>query len=206
MYSMGQAFAQPLAPLNLVPGGSPVPHVGFYEDREGAAGTYRGVSTLFVMPFKAAMVGWKVREGADPNVIDLDATETADLTPYNESTGPRDPGDGFRWIENRWQQGRGILVVPPATWQPGDDIMRATTGNVHLVASEDVRDRDKIASAASPGGGFVLYEPRSGEWKGEWAQQPPEPDGKLPKWVVPVGAGAAAIVIGLVAFKSLKRR
>lgn len=203
MYSMGQPFPRPAGPSRLTPA-DPTSDPLFFKEREAAGVRYRGVQPLIVMPFKSAMVGWKVRSGAEPDVIDLDVTESAELTPYNESTGPRDPGDGFRWVDQRWQQGRGILVVPPANWQPGDDIMRATAGNVTLIASEDAAELARVASTSAPGRGFVLYEPRNG-WQGRAITPGGGPAAKkLPSWVVPVGAGVAAITIGAVAWKALR--
>lgn len=215
---MGQASVQPaVGPAFIQPQVQPTwprqERPSFYDERDAAGIRYRAAFPQYVMPIKAAMVGWEVRSGADPDVVDMDIVETADLTPYNESTGPRDPGNGFRWIENRWLQGRGVIVIPPADWRPGmdpfqdaADLMRATTGNVRVIATERAADLMQFAATSSPGSGFVLYDPRNG-WEG--AATDPSGNGtasKWPSWAVPVLGGVVVLGIGVGFMASRKRR
>lgn len=204
-YSMGQVatFVPGQPPLHWI---APQLAPAFYEERQAAGVRYRAARPELVMPMKAAMVGWHVREGADPDIIDTTVTETALLTPYNESTGPRDPGNGFRWVDKRWETGRGIVMIPPATWQPGDDLMRATSGEVRLIATENAAEMAQVAGMDAPGTAFVLYDPKSGWGGGHEQPDGPAPSGKLPKWVVPVGAGLAVVTIGAIAYLGSTRR
>lgn len=194
---MGQV-AMPQPPLHIRPR---TPR--FVEERHSDGLRYRAAPQSLVLPVKGALVGWKVRSGADADTIDMDVTETAELTPYNESTGPRDPGDGFRWVEKRIVQGRGIVVVPPAGWTPADDLMRMTTGTVSLMATENASDMLAVAGADVPGTGFVLSEPAQG-WS---AEQPPSPGPGAKsaswKWLLPAGA---LVAVGALAYVGLRRR
>lgn len=137
--------------------------------KEAAGVSYRVANDKFRGNFKGALVGWKVRETAlsgfgheDAPDIEKERTETALMTPYNESTGPRDAGDGFRWVEHRLLAGRGIIIVPPDGWKPEDDVMRQTTGEITVIATEDFQQVKKHATSDKPG--FVLAEPAQG-WK-----------------------------------------
>jgi hypothetical protein len=130
--------------------------------------TYRVANDGFRSAFSGSLVGWQVRStqlmgfGDDePSGVETERTEVVKMTPYVESTGPRDPGDGFRWVDTRRQLGRGIVIIPPLGWSPTDDIMRATKGELAAIATEDFAqvprlDRDEP--------GFVLVEPAEG-WK-----------------------------------------
>jgi hypothetical protein len=142
--------------------------------------TFRVANDGFRSAFSGALVGWQVRSTQllgfghhDPNV-ESERTEIVKMTPYVESTGPRDPGNGFRWVDMRRQLGRGIIVIPPLGWTPGDDIMRATKGELVVVATEDFDQVRQHASGDEPG--FVLVEPAQG-WKnaGVPTQQQQEP-------------------------------
>lgn len=174
--SLGQAV------LALDPGVPP--NEPWFEERDAGSVHYKAAHPSKQVYLKGAMVGWKIRAGemAGP-------TEIVTLTPYNESTGPRDPGDGFRWIEERVIGGRGIIMIPPPEWSPGagTDLMRMTTGSTTLYATED---RKELADHAAPGaGGFVLYEPKAG-----WSSA-------LGRWVLPAlfaaAAATGAVVVSL---------
>lgn len=199
-YAMGQVTAAPVRPISP-PQGLPV----LFEDRQGPAGlTYRAVAPGKEYVLAGAMVGWKVREGADPDAVDVSVRETARLTPYTEATGPRDPGDGYRWILQREALGRGVIMIPPAGYRPGDDIMRATNGEIQLVATEDAAD---LALARPDAGGFVVYEPAGG-WKGAAPGPGPEPGpGPADKsdWKKPAAYAAVAVVAVGGAYLLLRR-
>ncbi len=204
MYAMGQTTFAPVSPRPFRPLDAPQVYSTFFEQAEASGVPYRRLAQPSVLPVKGAMVGWKVRSGPsghDP--IDFSVTEVAELTPYVEATGPTDPGDGFRWIEKRIVSGRGVIMVPPVGWQPTDDLMRQTTGAVRLVASERAEDLAQHAHIDSSG--FVIVDPQGG-WKAP-ASSIVTPEKKaLPKWVLPVGIGVAALTIGAIAYAGLRRR
>jgi hypothetical protein len=127
---------------------------------------YRVANDGFRSVFSGALVGWQVRDSQlsgfghhDPN-IERERTETVRMTPYVESTGPRDPGNGYRWVDMRRQVGRGIIIIPPVGWAPSDDIMRATKGELVAIATEDFTQVRQHAAGDEPG--FVLVEPAEG--------------------------------------------
>lgn len=122
--------------------------------------TFRVANDGFRSVFSGALVGWKVR--SEPLV---GSARVATMTPYVESTGPRDPGDGFRWIDYRRQLGMGVIIIPPAGWKPEDktwDLSHATTGEIEAIATSDFEQVKQ--HVAGDGSGFVLVEPAEG-WK-----------------------------------------
>lgn len=163
---------------------------------------FRVANDGFRSAFSGALVGWQVRSGQllgfghDPvESIERDRTEVVMMTPYVESTGPRDPGNGFRWVDNRREIGRGIIIIPPAGWQPEDDVMRATAGEITAIATEDFGQVRQHASEGKPG--FVLVEPAEG-WQN--AGTPAQPgDGEAeptrPLVIAAVLAVGAAVVV-----------
>lgn len=167
----------------------------FFEQRTAPNGTrYKAARPHMTTYLKGAMVGWQVRQSSTDGRSDL-----ATLTPYNESTGPRDPGDGFRWIEERWLLGRGIIMIPPAEWVPGGgtDLMRMTTGTTKLIATESLGELDEHAAIGKDG--FVLYDPKVG-----WTVAGTKPIGKASLW--PYAVLFAAAAIGGGALLGLRRR
>lgn len=167
----------------------------FFEERTAPNGTpYKAARPHMTTYLKSAMVGWQVRQASTAGGSDL-----ATLTPYNESTGPRDPGDGFRWIEERWLRGRGIIMIPPVEWVPGGavDLMRMTTGTTKLIATESLGELE--AHAAVGKDGFVLYDPKNG-----WAVAAPGAPIKSSIWPYAALFAVAAIAGG--AILGLRRR
>lgn len=182
----------------------------FHVNKTGSV-SYRVANDQFRSVFKSALVGWKVRSssvsayghgpevsaayghGPEPGDIEKERTETATMTPYTESTGPRDPGDGMRWVEYRRQLGRGIVVVPYESFSPDDDVLRRTTGTIHVFATEDFVAVRDYAAEGKPG--FVLIEPAEG-WKNTSGTGPFPGDGESMKTALVV-AGVAVAVVGL---------
>lgn len=154
--------------------------------------TYRVANDGFRSIFSGGLVGWQVRStqllGLGHTDLNQNAererTEVVKMTPYVESTGPRDPGNGFRWVDTRRQLGRGVIVIPPIGWSPSDDIMRATKGELVAIATEDFTQVRQHAAGDEPG--FVLVEPAEG-----W-----ENTGEL---VLPAAAGAPSTSSLLIA-------
>lgn len=177
----------------------PVPAPSFLDTKEALGVKYQAANDASRSNIKGAYVGWKVRSTNLLHHTDEDIervkTEIAKLTPYVESTGPRDPGDGFRWIDMRATLGRGIIVIPPVGWTPAVDLMRMTTGDSTLIATEDI---NQVRDNAGPGKpGFVLYEPQAGWKQGEGSSVDiPELDKAATKTIVLV-AGVTVAVVGL---------
>lgn len=128
--------------------------------------TYNVANDKFRSMFTGGLIGWQVRSSqllgfghTDPK-IETERTEVAKMTPYTESTGPRDPGNAFRWVDNRREIGRGVIVIPPAGWDPSKDIMHATGGEITAIATEDFAEVREHAADDKPG--FVLVEPAQG--------------------------------------------
>jgi hypothetical protein len=130
--------------------------------------TFNVANDKFRSTFTMSLIGWKVRSSqllgfghTDPK-IETERTEAVEMTPYTESIGPDDPGDGFRWVDIRREVGRGVIIIPPAGWDPSKDIMHASGGKITAIATEDFAQvKQHCADGKSS---FVLVEPAQG-WK-----------------------------------------
>lgn len=118
--------------------------------------TYKVASDKERSLFKGNLINWKIRSRRAEGTV-----EVVEMTPYNESTGPRDPGDGFRWADTNATGGKGVIIVPPVGYEPGsDNVMRMTDGYLRGVAGDDFSYVRDLAGGDLPG--FVLYEPAEG--------------------------------------------
>lgn len=169
------------------------------EQRTSGGVSYLALPDLYVSPLKSMLIGWQVRASKKEPAFEL-----AQMTPYVEFTGPRDPGDGFRWVDERRTLGYGIIIVPPAGYSPGQDIMRATTGELKAVASSSLAALSAFAAAGASPQGFVLYEPKSG-WaaNGQPSGAAVPPRGKTAAIVV--AAAGAALVLGYAIWRGISR-
>lgn len=161
-----------------------------FDERQHDGVSYQALPAVLVSPFKSALVGWKVRSQSSG-----EGSEIATMTPYTESTGPRDPGDGFRWVDTNATMGNGVLIIAPAGFKPGDDIMRATSGTLTAVATTSAAELSRVCGPAASPRGFVLYEPKQGWGSPAPGAQPPSAGG----WGGYLAAGAAALAVAGVA-------
>jgi len=179
--------------------------------------------------FKVTFVGWEITEPPSGALIPGTLTRVHQPPTANQvksipfiQSAPQEVGNLFRWVEGKLAEGQGIVVVPPATWVNGDDLLRweighppaPTTpkpGNVVAMATTVAAE---AAQLASPGmHGFVLYEPKAGWMEGTWASPPipgPGPPAAPPgtstgsKTALYVGLGISAVVVGGLLLKAFK--
>lgn len=173
----------------------------FLHDETLGGVTYRVVGETHRSPTKGGLVNWEVRDyqalGHGEETPVAEGTEVARMTPYVESTGPRDPGDGFRWVDNRVTLGRGIIIVPPADWSPdgrGGGFMDSTTGELTAISTTDFSQVRQHATTGQRG--FVLYPPADG-WQNVNGNGTKPPKPKTTAFLVAAGL----IVVGFVVLK-----
>lgn len=165
--------------------------------------TFNVANDKFRSVFTGSLIGWHTRSsqllglGHDDVNIETERTEMVKMTPYVESTGPRDLGDGFRWVDMRRTLGRGVIIIPPAGWTPDRDIMHTTKGEITAIATEDFGQVRKHA-AGDVTDGFVLVEPAQG-WKNTGGSTGPgaEPDSNTLLIAAGVAVGAAVLVYAI---------
>jgi hypothetical protein len=184
-----------------------LPEAPFSEKDLGGV-VYRVASDKLRSSFTMGLVGWKVRDtsfaafGHTDAPVELEKTESARMTPYNESTGPVDTGDGYRWARDRRDAGRGIVILPPLSWQPSEDILRSTTGEITAVATENFAEVARHATVDKLG--FVLVEPAQG-WKNV-EEVAVHPEDEQATKVLLVAAGLLlAVTVGLSWWEKRKR-
>ena len=163
----------------------------FFESRSASGVSYEAVVPSRASEFKSGLIGWQVRSEKQVN-----GSSAATMTPYLESTGPRDPGDGFRWVDTRLGKS-GIIIVPPSGYVAGEDIMRSTAGELVAIATSSAGLLARFAGPQASPRGFVLYEPSDG-----WQQAAGKPGTSgivLP--VLLVGGMVALVAVGWYAFR-----
>lgn len=178
--------------------------------------------------FKVTLVGWEITEppsggqipGSLTQVHQPPAANQVKAVPFIQQSAQQ-VGNLFRWVEGKLAEGQGIVVVPPATWVNGDDLLRwevghppaptvAKPGNVVAMATTVAAEASQLASPGMHG--FVLFEPRDGWTEGSWATPPPPP-GVTPVPSTPsgsktgliIGLGLTLLVAGTVVY-ALKKR
>lgn len=132
--------------------------------------SFRSLDAQQASIMKMALVGWEAKEPPSGPLVEdalaiVHAPPDADdvlAVPFIQSA-PRQVGNMYRWVEMQLSRGKGVIVIPPADFNPCGDLLRWTTGELRAIATTDL---SRAAALAGPDkSGVVVFSPAGG-WVG----------------------------------------